>query len=214
MKLYLVRHGITDWNSRKKIQGQVDIPLNEKGKELARKTAEGLRDTSFELCYSSPLCRAKETARLILKGRNTMILDDPRIMEMAFGEYEGKCCSADGWELPEEFHNFFDHPDLYRAPKGGEDFMDVRVRTGEFLKDMCGKAKTIQGNVLVVTHGAALAGILSNIRGTSLADYWGVGVHRNCAVTQVEIENGIPRILSENVIYYEGVDDPWADQSK
>ena len=44
MKLYLVRHGITDWNARKKIQGQVDIPLNEEGKRLARETAEGLSD--------------------------------------------------------------------------------------------------------------------------------------------------------------------------
>ena len=79
MKLYLVRHGITDWNARKKIQGQVDIPLNEEGKRLARETAEGLSDVPFDLCISSPLCRAKETARIILRNRKTLILEDPRI---------------------------------------------------------------------------------------------------------------------------------------
>ena len=62
MKLYLVRHGETDWNKVKKIQGQVDIPLNQFGKHLAEETAEGLRDIPFDLCISSPLSRAHETA--------------------------------------------------------------------------------------------------------------------------------------------------------
>ena len=58
MKLYLVRHGETDWNKVKKIQGQVDIPLNQFGKHLAEETAEGLHDIPFDLCISSPLSRA------------------------------------------------------------------------------------------------------------------------------------------------------------
>ena len=69
MKLYLVRHGETDWNKVKRIQGQVDIPLNQFGKRLAEETAEGLRDIPFDLCISSPLSRAHETARIILYGK-------------------------------------------------------------------------------------------------------------------------------------------------
>lgn len=214
MKLYLVRHGITDWNSEKRIQGQVDIPLNEMGRLLAKKTARGLKDIPFDLCYSSPLIRAKETAELILGERKIQIFEEPRIMEMAFGEYEGKCCSKEGWELPEEFHNFFDHPEQYRAPKGGEDFASVKKRTEEFLEDICSHPLPGDSHVLVVTHGAALAGILSNIKKTSLSDYWGVGVHKNCAVTEVMIRDGRAEILSENVIYYDGITDPWADQPK
>lgn len=214
MKLYLVRHGITDWNSEKRIQGQVDIPLNETGRQLALKTARGLNEIPFSLCYSSPLARAKETAELILGERDIPVIEEPRIMEMAFGVYEGKCCSKEGWELPEEFHNFFDHPDRYRAPEGGEDFVDVKERTGEFLQDLCRNPLPEETHVLVVTHGAALAGILSNIKGTSLADYWGEGVHKNCAVTEVLIKEGIPVIVSENVVYYDGIADPWADPSK
>ena len=89
MKLYLVRHGETDWNKVKKIQGQVDIPLNQFGKHLAEETAEGLHDIPFDLCISSPLSRAYETARIILEGRDVPIITDARIGEMAFGEYEG-----------------------------------------------------------------------------------------------------------------------------
>lgn len=212
MKLYLVRHGITDWNVRKKIQGQVDIPLNETGRDLARKTAEGLKDVPFDLCMTSPLCRAKETARIILGSRNVNILDEPRLMEMAFGDYEGKCCSREGWELPEGFHKFFDDPAGYEPPRGGESFADVKKRTGAFLADLYQKPKYQGLNILITTHGAALAGLLNNIKQEPLSRYWGDGVHRNCAVTEVEVRDGVPEILSENVIYYENVKDPWADE--
>ncbi len=212
MKLYLVRHGITDWNARKKIQGQVDIPLNETGRDLARKTAEGLKDVPFDLCMTSPLCRAKETARIILGSRNVNILDEPRLMEMAFGDYEGKCCSREGWELPEGFHKFFDDPAGYEPPRGGESFADVKKRTGAFLADLYQKPEYQGLNILITTHGAALAGLLNNIKEEPLSRYWGDGVHRNCAVTEVEVRDGVPEILSENVIYYENVKDPWADE--
>ena len=69
MKLYLIRHGETDYNKMKRNQGQIDIPLNEYGRELAEKTAEGLRGISFDLAYTSPLSRAKETAQIVLQGR-------------------------------------------------------------------------------------------------------------------------------------------------
>ena len=67
MKIYLVRHGETDWNKERKIQGQVDIPLNAFGIHLAEETAKGLRDIPFDICFSSPLGRAKDTARIILE---------------------------------------------------------------------------------------------------------------------------------------------------
>lgn len=213
MKLYFVRHGITDWNVRKKIQGQVDIPLNEEGKRLAQKTAEGLSDVPFDLCISSPLCRAKETARIILRDRKTLILEDPRIMEMAFGDYEGKCCSKEGWELPEGFRRFFDDPEGYQAPNGGESFADVKKRTGEFLQDLYQKEAYQEMTLLITTHGAALAGLLNNIKGEPLSRYWGKGVHRNCAVTVVEVTDGVPKVLSENVVYYQNVRDPWAEDT-
>ena len=161
---------------------------------------------------TSPLCRAKETARIILGSRNVNILDEPRIMEMAFGDYEGKCCSREGWELPEGFHKFFDDPAGYEPPRGGESFADVKKRTGAFLADLYQKPEYQGLNILITTHGAALAGLLNNIKQEPLSRYWGDGVHRNCAVTEVEVRDGVPEILSENVIYYENVKDPWADE--
>ena len=62
MKIYMIRHGETDWNKKRKLQGQVDIPLNEFGKLLAKETAPALADVPFAVCYTSPLKRAAETA--------------------------------------------------------------------------------------------------------------------------------------------------------
>ena len=93
MKLYLIRHGETDYNKQKRNQGRIDIPLNEYGRELAVKTKAGLADIPFSLCLSSPLVRARETAELILEGRPVPIFTDRRIIEMAFGVWEGGCCS-------------------------------------------------------------------------------------------------------------------------
>ena len=60
MKIYMIRHGETDWNKKRKLQGQVDIPLNEFGKLLAKETAPALADVPFAVCYTSPLKRAAE----------------------------------------------------------------------------------------------------------------------------------------------------------
>ncbi len=211
MKLYIVRHGETEWNKARRIQGQVDIPLNEFGRRLAQKTAKGLSDIHFDLCYSSPLSRAKETAALILAGRKTPVIEDERIVEMAFGEYEGRCCARSGWDLPEEFRRFFDGPDKYQAPAGGESFAQVKKRTKEFLEEICARAEYQDSNILITTHGAALAGLLNNIKKRSLAEYWGEGVHKNCAVTEVEVTDGKPVILSENVVYYDDEVEPWEE---
>ena len=85
MKIYMIRHGETDWNKKRKLQGQVDIPLNEFGKLLAKETAPALADVPFAVCYTSPLKRAAETARLVLGDREVPIVPDKRIQEMSFG---------------------------------------------------------------------------------------------------------------------------------
>ncbi len=67
MEIYIIRHGETRWNKERKLQGRADIPLNENGIALAQKTGVGMRDIPFDLCFSSPLLRARQTAQEILK---------------------------------------------------------------------------------------------------------------------------------------------------
>ena len=209
MKLYIVRHGETDWNKSRRIQGQVDIPLNAFGRHLAIETGKGLADNPFEVCISSPLGRAVGTAELILGGREVPILTDRRIIEMAFGVWEGGCCSEEGWNLPQKFRDFFHAPERYRAPEGGEDFYMVRERLSDFLEEIYHKDGWQDKNILITTHGAALCGMLNIIKKAPVSEYWGKGVHKNCAVTEVEVTDGIPVILSENYVYYKDEVKEW-----
>lgn len=209
MKIYFVRHGETDWNKERKIQGQVDIPLNAFGIHLAEETAKGLKDVKFDVCFTSPLGRARHTAQIILEGKNVPIIDDKRIEEMSFGAYEGRCCSKDHWDVPDSFRKFFDDPEHFVPAEDGESFVDVKKRTGAFLNWLFHREELKDSNILVTTHGAALAGLLNNIKGKDLSEYWGVGVHKNCAVTEVEVTDKVPEILSENQVYYKDEVKPW-----
>lgn len=87
--LYIMRHGKTDWNAKHKLQGRTDIPLNEEGIQMAEQAKEKYKDVNFDICYCSPLVRAKQTAEIVLEGRNIPIVYDDRLMEMCFGVYEG-----------------------------------------------------------------------------------------------------------------------------
>ena len=91
--LYIMRHGKTDWNAKHKLQGRTDIPLNEEGIQMAEQAKEKYKDVNFDICYCSPLVRAKQTAEIVLEGRNIPIVYDDRLMEMCFGVYEGLLCN-------------------------------------------------------------------------------------------------------------------------
>ena len=118
MKIYMIRHGETDWNKKRKLQGQVDIPLNEFGRLLAKETAPALADVPFAVCYTSPLKRAAETARLVLGDREVPIVPDKRIQEMSFGEFEGLCCREEGWNI-RDFATFLMHRKCISRQKEG-----------------------------------------------------------------------------------------------
>lgn len=81
--LYIMRHGRTDWNERHKLQGRTDIPLNANGRQMAEKAREEYADVHFDVCYCSPLIRARETAEIVLRGRDIPIIPDERLVEMS-----------------------------------------------------------------------------------------------------------------------------------
>ncbi len=201
MKLYLLRHGETDWNKARKIQGCTDIPLNDYGRELARKTGEGMRDIPIDLVITSPLVRAKETARLVMAGRDVEIIENPRIQEMDFGEYEGR--PSDEEPTASILKAFFKNPGAYPPPENGEGIPELLARTGGFLETLYGDADLQDKSILISTHGAAMTGLVNNIKGQlETQDFWKMGVPPNCAVTTVSVENGRAVIEEENHIYY------------
>lgn len=203
IKIYLIRHGETEQNKRKCLQGRSDIELNEYGRELARKTAEGLKDINFDIIFTSPLKRARETAEIIRGNREIPMVCEERIQEISFGEYEGLCYGKDNYSIPDaDFMNFFDKPQEYQTPPGGESFEEILKRTGEFLQELMQKEEYQEKTILLSTHGCALKALLANVQKQALEAFWGAGVHKNCAVSLVVVEKEQAIVKEDGRLYY------------
>lgn len=181
--LYILRHGTTDWNVLRKLQGRTDIPLNEAGRALARKAAETYADVHFDVCYCSPMVRARETAEILLEGRNIPIIPDNRLREMSFGIYEGteKCLEIPGCPVAEVFRD----PANYRAVPEGESFAELFARTGAFLREVAEPELEKGKDVLIVGHGAMDESIVCQVKGLPLEEFWSTPID-NCGLIRLK----------------------------
>lgn len=203
MRLYLIRHGETNWNIVKRLQGATDIPLNENGERLAKETSVGMKEIDIDLIMTSPLKRAYRTAELVRGERRIPIVTDERLREICFGDYEGLVSKSEGYSIPDpDFKFFFTKTECYKTPPNGEPIEELLKRTGAFLEELKNREDLQGKTILVSSHGAAVRALLSNIEQCNLANFWGNGVHKNCGVSCVDLIDGEYRILWENKIFY------------
>ena len=194
MEIYLVRHGETNWNKEFRFQGQTDIPLNEYGIELAQGAAAKLKEVPFDIAFCSPLCRAVETAKIILGSRQIPLTPDKRLMEISFGCKEG-CNFLEAEKDPSDhIYNFLKNPACYEAPDGAESFQELYHRSGEFMEQVILPLENQYHNVLIVAHGALNRSILNPIAGIPLKDFWQIKLP-NCAISRIRLENGVFSLL-------------------
>lgn len=179
MKLYLVRHGQTDWNLQGKLQGGTDIPLNENGKNAAIELGKKLKDIHFDKIYSSPLMRAYETATLICGKRNIPIIKDKRLCEISFGNGEGS--SWKDWHKDENpYSSFFFNPGNYLPPPNGETLEHVMNRTKDFIQKVIEVQYSQAERVMVVAHGALNCALMCYLENNTKENFWGKGLPANC----------------------------------
>ena len=181
--LYIMRHGKTDWNVRHKLQGRTDIPLNLEGKELAEHAAKECSNIHFDVCYCSPLCRAKETAEIVLKGRNIPIIIDERLKEMGFGVFEGRENNFD--EPGNPISVLFKNPESYCAVENGESLEALFARTGEFIHEVIEPAVQQGKDILIMGHGAMNSSIICQIKNIPVEQFWSAGIE-NCKLMKLK----------------------------
>ncbi len=155
MKILVTRHGQTDWNVEKRIQGRTDIELNNKGIEQAYKTKENLKNEKIDLIICSPLKRAKQTADIINIDRNITITYDERLLEICYGENEGK------------LHDEFDYDGFWNIVntheyKEAENVNKFIQRVHNFLNDLKNRKEE---NILIVTHNGVCRAINTYFNG-------------------------------------------------
>ena len=144
MEILLVRHGQTEWNVLKKVQGKADIELNEQGIKQAEETRNYLKNEKIDLILCSPLKRAMQTAEIIKQERNIKMIIDERISERDFGEFEG---------MPNtdfDFNAFWSYKQNLKYDKA-ENIQDFFERVYDFLDSI--KNEYTGKRVLIVAHG-------------------------------------------------------------
>ena len=181
--LYIIRHGQTDWNVQHRLQGRTDIPLNDEGRRMAETARTACLDVHFDVCFCSPLVRARETAEILLRDRDIPIITDDRLMEMSFGSYEGL---ANSFQLPDyPINELFYHPELYTSPPGGAESLDeLFARTGDFLREKVDPLLKEEKDVLIVGHGAMNSSIVCQVRNLPREQFWSAGIE-NCRLMRL-----------------------------
>lgn len=183
---YLFRHGQTDWNKQRRIQGHTDTPLNEQGRHEARQLAIKLQDIAFDCLYTSDLSRARETAEIVLAGRTTPLIVTSQLRETHMGEAEGMTIDEAMSTYGEEKWNSFRESTpaaLKLGFPGGETRGESLKRLKDFFQECCTKDDD-QKIIGISTHGGALRSLLHSF----LPDNTPALAIPNCVVYQLLFE--------------------------
>ncbi len=152
-KLILIRHGETLWNTERRMQGQLDSPLTERGVWQACRLGERLRGVAFAALYSSDLPRARLTAQRIAEVTGHAIIDDARLRERHFGLFEGLNRAEMEQHDAAIYTRFMSRDPQYAAP-GGESPAGFFSRCRAVLEELA--ARHAGQTIVIVTHGLVL----------------------------------------------------------
>ncbi|HEX7891000.1 MAG TPA: histidine phosphatase family protein [Ramlibacter sp.] len=153
-RIIAVRHGETSWNVDARIQGQLDIQLNDTGRWQARRVGEALSGEQLAAIYSSDLGRAHETARAISHAAGIPVVAHSGLRERRFGLFEGKTFHEIHETWPEDALNWKKRIPEWTPPEGGESLLQLRERVTRTMSDL---ASRHTGQLIaVVAHGGVL----------------------------------------------------------
>ena len=156
--IYLTRHGQTMWNIEKRLQGRGNSPLTEDGIERAKELRDRIKDIKLDVIYSSPIERALTTANIIKGDKSIEVITDDGLMEMCFGDYEGKITDEVMKENPNWDISLIMKGNTELTAPNGENLAEVRDRVARSMNKIIeeNRGKTI----LIVAHGITLKAIM------------------------------------------------------
>lgn len=184
MKIYLVRHGETVFNTMGVLQGWNNSDLTEKGINAAKELGEKLKNVNFDKVFSSDLKRAADTARLIAKREPET---SELLREIDMGDWSGQHIDKVIENDYETYYNFCVNAHLYKK-EGAESYTDFLSRLNKFIESkLTGKDYK---NVLITTHGVTCVGILAIAEGLPLEKLWDNRVPKNAVPSILKLEEG------------------------
>ena len=156
-RIIAVRHGETAWNVDARIQGQLDVGLNDTGRWQARRVGEALAGEKITAVYSSDLGRAHQTAQSISEVTGVAVVPEEGLRERSFGIFEGKTFDEIHETWPDQAHNWRKRIPEWEPPEGGESLIQLRERVTRTLQALAARHPGEQ--IVVVAHGGVLDAI-------------------------------------------------------
>lgn len=181
-RLLLVRHGESTWNAGRRIQGQLDPPLSDRGLAQAQEVAERFGGHRLEALYTSDLVRARRTAELIGAVAGLEPVAEPGLREIALGEWEGKTREELIDEYPALWERWSREPDWDIVP-GGEGARPFAERVTATLERL--RERHPSGDVLCVTHGGVIQVAVLDVVGRASRGMFPFLIE-NCSLTVIQ----------------------------
>ena len=195
LTIYLTRHGLTEWNVNRRMQGWGNGELTEKGIKDAKALGKRLKEVPIDKVYSSSSKRAYETAQYIIGDREISLIQMDDLREINFGDWDGRIREEIEAEYPDEFKVFWETPHLYNR-NSGETFEHVRKRAIRALEHIIEENK--EGTVLIVTHSIFLRVLMTYIKDIPLSDVFKSTPPGNTSLFKLEVTDGELKLIFEN----------------
>ncbi|HHT47026.1 MAG TPA: alpha-ribazole phosphatase [Firmicutes bacterium] len=182
MKIYLIRHGLTESNKQKLYTGWTDVDLAPEGVAQVEALASGFSGEEITGLFSSDLRRAVKTAEIIGAGHGLKPEPSPLLREINFGAWEGLRYEEILASYEDELHRWYNDPFMC-APPGGESLRQVFTRVNSFLDDLWEQEN--KGTFVIVSHGGAIRSVLHHYLGLEKDRFFELAVD-NAAVSLLE----------------------------
>ena len=194
-KLYLIRHGQSEWNILSKVQGLKDANLTNIGREQARKLGKRLIDENIDIIFSSDLSRALETAEIISSLINKPVVESKEIQEINFGPWEGLTLAEIQKKYKEEYLIWMKKPDKFKL-EGAETLDNLKNRVMKYVEKVLIENK--DKNIAIVSHNATLKIIILNLLGMGNAFYKNISLN-NVSLSIIECRqyNNVLTLLND-----------------
>jgi len=181
-KIFLVRHGETDWNKQEIFRGTIDVPLNDVGLKQADLLGQALKKTKMSVIYTSELSRAYQTASAIAEYQNVKLIKEQGFNDMCFGLWEGKTLDMVKKDYPELYNLWKTKPHKAEFPSGENlDMVKKRVKLSlnKIIKNH------FEDNVVISSHRVITKVLLCYVLGLSNSHFWQIK-QDNCCLNIIE----------------------------
>lgn len=197
MKIYFTRHGLTEYNKERRIQGLLDSPLTLEGKEKAKELGARLKDEGIEIIYSSDQKRAMDSAKIVNEALKIEIISDRRLREVSMLSHEGMTWAESVATDPDREDLIMQRPDLFN--EGGiYPYRDALEDAIAFIFELI---KTNYEKVLVMTHGSKLRVITTVLEGLNLKDTNKVELIKGLSLKIYDYNEGKFKLLHDDEDY-------------